>query len=85
MKFKIETIITFIIFFIIVITLSSYKTSDGYEGGGYYHNMVIPIKQTQVINTSDINRVNKLIKFGFVVEFVTTTDSGITRYVLIKY
>lgn len=58
MKFKIETIITFIIFFIIVITLSSYKTSNGYKGNNYYHNMIIPIKQTQVINTSDINRVN---------------------------
>jgi len=75
---------------IITLSLLSYTTT---EGGDTYANqrMVynIPIKQKRVITTDDINKVNKLLKGGYRVEFVTENwwnkNGSITTYTLILY
>jgi hypothetical protein len=75
---------------IITITLLSYTTT---EGGGTYANqrMVynIPLKQRRVITTYDIKLVNKLVKKGYRVEFVTenwwNSNGSNTTYTLILY
>jgi hypothetical protein len=75
---------------IITLTLLSYTTT---EGGGTYANqrMVynIPLKQKKVITTYDIKLVNKLVKKGYRVEFVTenwwNSNGSNTTYTLILY
>lgn len=76
---------------IITLSLLSYTTTDG---GNPYHNQRtvfnIPLKQKRVITTDDIKGVNKLVKQGYRVEFVTENwyhgNSGSkTTYTLILY
>jgi hypothetical protein len=75
---------------IITLTLLSYTTT---EGGNTYANqrMVynIPLKQRRVITTYDIKLVNKLVKKGYRVEFVTenwwNSNGSNTTYTLILY
>ena len=75
---------------IITLSLLSYTTT---EGGNTYANqrMVynIPLKQRRVITTYDIKLVNKLVKKGYRVEFVTenwwNSNGSNTTYTLILY
>jgi hypothetical protein len=75
---------------IITLSLLSYTTT---EGGDTYANqrMVynIPLKQRRVITTYDIKLVNKLVKKGYRVEFVTenwwNSNGSNTTYTLILY
>ena len=75
---------------IITLALLSYTTT---EGGGTSANqrMVynIPLKQKKVITTDDITKVNKLLKQGYRVEFVTenwyNSNGSETTYTLILY
>ena len=76
---------------IITLSLLSYTTTDN---GNPYHNQRtiynIPLKQKGVITTDDIKGVNKLLKKGYRVEFVTenwwNSGSGSkTTYTLILY
>ena len=75
---------------ILTLALLSYTTT---EGGGTSANqrMVynIPLKQKKVITTDDINKVNKLLKQGYRVEFVTenwwNSNGSNTTYTLILY
>ena len=75
---------------IITLSLLSYTTTDG---GNPYHNQRtiynIPLKQRRVITTDDINKVNKLVKSGYRVEFVTenwyNSNGSKTTYTLILY
>jgi hypothetical protein len=74
---------------IITLALLSYTTTDG---GNPYHNQRtiynIPLKQKGVITTDDITKVNKLLKKGYRVEFVTENMYGHdtkTTYTLILY
>jgi hypothetical protein len=78
--------------FITIITLSllSYTTTEGKGTSGLVrivHN--IPLKQKKVITTDDINKVNKLLKQGYRVEFVTenwwNSNGSNTTYTLILY
>ena len=57
---------------IITLSLLSYTTTEGKGTSGLVrivHN--IPLKQKKVITTDDIVKVNKLVKQGYRVEFVT--------------
>jgi hypothetical protein len=74
---------------IITLSLLSYTTTDGCNP---YHNQRtiynIPLKQRRVITTDDITKVNKLVKQGYRVEFVTENMFGHeteTTYTLILY
>jgi hypothetical protein len=74
---------------IITLSLLSYTTTDGCNP---YHNQRtiynIPLKQRRVITTDDIKGVNKLVKSGYRVEFVTENMFGHeteTTYTLILY
>ena len=74
---------------IITLSLLSYTTTNG---GNPYHNQRtiynIPLKQKIVVSTQDIKRVNKLVKMGYRVEFVTENLYGHetkTTYTLILY
>ena len=76
---------------IITLSLLSYTTTDG-GGTSANQRMVynIPLKQKKVITTYDIKLVNKLVKKGYRVEFVTenwwNSNSGSeTTYTLILY
>lgn len=65
---------------IITLTLLSYTTTDN---GNPYH-----LKQKRVVTTDDIKLVNKLVKQGYRVEFVTENMFGQeteTTYTLILY
>jgi hypothetical protein len=75
---------------ITILGLFSYKTTDG--GNTYANSTVfnIPLKQKQVITTDDIKKVNKLVKCGYIVQFVTENHyNGSSRtnttYTLIAY
>ena len=76
---------------IITLALLSYTTTDN---SNPYHNQRtiynIPLKQKKVVTTDDIKLVNKLLKQGYRVEFVTENwwngNSGSeTTYTLILY
>ena len=75
---------------IITLSLLSYTTT---KGGGTSANqrMIynIPLKQKKVITTDDIKGVNKLLKQGYRVEFVTenwwNSNGSNTTYTLILY
>lgn len=77
---------------IITLSLLSYTTT---EGKGTYNGLErivynAPLKQKKVITTDDIIKVNKLVKQGYRVEFVTENfwngSSGTeTTYTLILY
>ena len=74
---------------IITLSLLSYTTTDN---GNPYHNQRtvfnIPLKQKRVVTTDDIKLVNKLVKGGYRVEFVTENMFGHeteTTYTLILY
>jgi hypothetical protein len=76
---------------IITLALLSYTTTDG-GGTSANQRMVynIPLKQKKVITTDDINKVNKLLKQGYRVEFVTenwwkNSNGSNTTYTLILY
>ena len=75
---------------IITLALLSYTTTDG-GGTSANQRMVynIPLKQKKVITTDDINKVNKLLKQGYRVEFVTenwwNNNGSETTYTLILY
>jgi hypothetical protein len=74
---------------IITLSLLSYTTTDG-GGTSANQRMVynIPLKQKKVITTDDIIKVNKLVKQGYRVEFVTENMYGHeteTTYTLILY
>ena len=47
----------------------------------------MPLKQKKVVSTDNIEYVNKLIKQGYVVQFVTENSyrNDKTTYTLIKY
>ena len=75
---------------IITLALLSYTTTDG-GGTSANQRMVynIPLKQKKVITTDDIKLVNKLLKQGYRVEFVTenwwNNNGSETTYTLILY
>lgn len=76
---------------IITLSLLSYTTTDNCRTN-YNHRTIynIPLKQRRVITTDDITKVNKLVKQGYRVEFVTenwwNSGSGSkTTYTLILY
>ena len=74
---------------IITLSLLSYTTTEG-KGTGGLERVVYnaPIKQKKVITTDDITKVNKLLKQGYRVEFVTENMYGHeteTTYTLILY
>ena len=75
---------------ILTLTLLSYTTTDG-GGTSANQRMVynIPLKQKRVITTDDITKVNKLVKQGYRVEFVTenwyNSNGSKTTYTLILY
>lgn len=73
---------------IAILGLLSYTTTDN-EGTSANRRKVfnIPLKQQRVVTTSDIDYVNKLVKKGYVVEFVTENSyrNAKTTYTLIKY
>lgn len=75
---------------IITLSLLSYTTTEGKGTSGLVrivHN--IPLKQKRVITTDDIVKVNKLLKQGYRVEFVTenwwNSNGSKTTYTLILY
>ena len=75
---------------IITLSLLSYTTTEGKGTSGLVrivHN--IPLKQKRVITTDDIVKVNKLLKQGYRVEFVTenwwNSNGSNTTYTLILY
>jgi len=75
---------------IITLSLLSYTTTEGKGTSGLVrivHN--IPLKQKKVITTDDIKGVNKLLKQGYRVEFVTenwwNSNGSNTAYTLILY
>lgn len=76
---------------IVILGLFSYTASDGSSPGGSRRVVYnVPLKQNKVYTTQDINYVNKLVKQGYVVEFVTenhlyNSDKTFTTYTLIKY
>lgn len=76
---------------IITLALFSYTTTNGGNTNHTQRTIYnIPLKQKRVITTNDINRVNKLVKGGYRVEFVTENwwngNSGSeTTYTLILY
>jgi hypothetical protein len=75
---------------IITLSLLSYTTTDG-GGTSANQRMIynIPLKQKKVITTDDIVKVNKLVKQGYRVEFVTENwwnkNGSETTYTLILY
>lgn len=76
---------------ITLLGLFSYTTTDN-DHTEYSHRTIynIPLKQKRVVTSQDINYVNKLVKQGYVVEFVTenhkyNSDNTYTTYTLIKY
>ena len=73
---------------ICVLGLFSYTTTDN-EGTNANVRKVfnIPLKQKRVVTTNNIGYVNKLVKKGYVVEFVTENPyrNSKTTYTLIKY
>jgi hypothetical protein len=74
---------------IAILGLLSYTTTDGgrTDNGSQGAIYNIPLKQQRVVTTSDIDYVNKLVKKGYVVEFVTENSyrNAKTTYTLIKY
>ena len=76
---------------IITLSLLSYTTTDGSGTSANQRRIYnIPLKQKRVITTDDIKGVNKLLKQGYRVEFVTENwyhgNSGSkTTYTLILY
>jgi hypothetical protein len=75
---------------IITLALFSYTTTDN-SRTNYNHRTIynIPLKQRRVITTNDIKVVNKLVKGGYRVEFVTenwyNSNGSETTYTLILY
>ena len=74
---------------IITLSLLSYTTTDG-SGTPPSRTMYnIPLKQKRVVTTEDITKVNKLLKQGYRVEFVTenwyNSNGSETTYTLILY
>lgn len=75
---------------IITLALLSYTTTDNCRTN-YNHRTIynIPLKQKRVITTEDITKVNKLVKGGYRVEFVTenwyNSNGSKTTYTLILY
>jgi len=76
---------------ITILTLFSYTTTENDDPSGSLDRIVynFPLKQKKVITTENINYVNKLVKTGYVVEFVTERQWGTgdshTRYTMVKY
>jgi hypothetical protein len=75
---------------ILTLTLLSYTTTDnGNTSANQRMIYNIPLKQKKVITTDDINKVNKLLKQGYRVEFVTenwwNSNGSNTTYTLILY
>ena len=75
---------------ITVLGLFSYTTTDnGHTEANLRRVFNIPLKQKKVVTTQNIGYVNKLLKSGYVLQFVTerqwgTSDSYV-RYTLVKY
>ena len=91
MKNKLSQISLGVIITLITLSLFSYTTTNN-GGTSANQRMIynIPLKQKRVITTDDINKVNKLLKQGYRVEFVTenwwNNNSGSqTTYTLILY
>jgi hypothetical protein len=74
---------------IITLSLLSYTTTEGKGTYGLERRVYnAPLKQKGVITTDDIKFVNKLLKQGYRVEFVTENMYGHeteTTYTLILY
>lgn len=75
---------------IITLSLLSYTTTDGERTSGLERIVYnAPLKQKKVITTDDIIKVNKLVKQGYRVEFVTENwwnkNGSNTTYTLILY
>ncbi len=70
---------------IVILGLFSYTTTDNEATDATKRRRVfnIPLKQQRVVTTDDIQYVNKLVKKGYIVEFVTENTN--TTYTLIKY
>ena len=85
-KFNLGTFLAIIVLLIAIITLSSYKTTNLMNNDSRFR-INIPLKQRSVITTTNINYVNKLIKNGYVVQFVTTAkyEYAEANYTLILY
>ena len=74
---------------ILTLSLLSYTTTDGSGTSANQRRIYnIPLKQKRVVTTDDIKGVNKLVKQGYRVEFVTENMFGHeteTTYTLILY
>jgi len=75
---------------ITVLGLFSYTTTDnGNTEANIRKVFNIPLKQKKVVTTQNIDYVNKLVKSGYVLQFVTERQWGTTdsyaRYTLVKY
>ena len=75
---------------ILTLSLFSYTTTDnGNTSANQRMVYNIPLKQKKVITTDDITKVNKLLKQGYRVEFVTenwwNSNGSETTYTLILY
>lgn len=74
-----------------VLFISSYRTTDN-KSSLDYQEVLIPLKQSQVITVRTTQEVNRLIKKGYVLEHVNVVQFGypsehITQkyYTLVKY
>ena len=76
---------------LVVLGLFSLTTTDGHSFSANKREVYnIPIKQKVVVTTDNLITVNKLIKKGYVVQFVTenwwnSSSGSQTTYTLIKY
>ena len=72
---------------IVFLGLFSYTTTDGGRIAASRVVYNFPLKQKKVVSTDNIEYVNKLIKQGYVVQFVTEHPyrNSKTTYTLIKY
>lgn len=75
---------------IAVLGLFSYTTTDNRSTSALERAVYnIPLKQKKVVTTQNINYVNKLVKSGYVLQFVTErqwgTGDSYVRYTLVKY
>jgi hypothetical protein len=75
---------------ILTLSLLSYTTTEGSGTSANQRRIYnIPLKQKRVVTTEDITKVNKLLKQGYRVEFVTenwyNSNGSETTYTLILY
>jgi hypothetical protein len=85
-----KKIILGVLITILTLTLLSYTTTEGGNTSANQRMIYnIPLKQRRVITTYDIKLVNKLLKQGYRVEFVTenwwNSNGSNTTYTLILY